>query len=998
MVYLSSYIDGHKDVDTLNGFSNDTLDYFEEIYEKYSTLTGFDGFSEESSNGYFWADLDISITSIDNDNFDAALDVNYYRDQTSPTINYITYSSSDIDGAEVGDAVSIEVEFSEDVYVTGTPQLELETYDTNRFVDYESGSGTDTLTFTYTVQSGDNANNLYFDWDSVLSSNGGTIEDSAGNVTDDFYDGGQDLSGSDLYSLTFDLKEDNKFHLTEKAVYDTVDYVNYYDGNSVFFNFHSDEVIKSLNLETGIYKTESVLDSNFNFYLGDTYFNGINNYSQTNSYGLVASINNGENLTVVQNIEKENHSVLFEIEIENDAWHYVDDITENKNGTLNLVAGKSIWRSLDALTFQEVEETYELYTYNSEGISNKIDLGTYNNYYKYDIIDDQWELVELSLNSFFLWNDDDSDTWLVSEYEFRDEISKDAFNYYEAYVLDDDFDINNDPNLTLELERNLDFDNYFTLGSRSDNQGIAFGFIYSETEATHEYKLDIHDRITKKIEEANEWDKINYSNYDWSEVDYESLTGNDIENIKWNKVDLVSVLESENFKFDSVDWQEISEDGGINEEQAYNLINDFDFDEDNDLINLKYLSSVEKIKAGGGNDVVTGNSQNNIFYGQRGNDTLNGKKGSDKLYGGDGKDRLFGGAEDDLLSGGEGNDNLNGGSGRDTAIFGSANNRINLANKNRQNTLEGKDILTGIENVKGGDGNDFIYGDALANDLYGENNDDRLYGRDGNDRLYGEAGNDILYAGNGRDILNGATGDDILYGGNGVDSLYAEIGDDILYGGNDIDKLYAGTGNDILYGGNGKDILYGGTGNDRLYGEAGNDRLYAGNGRDILNGATGDDILYGGNGVDSLYAEIGDDILYGGNDIDKLYAGTGNDILYGGNGKDILYGGTGDDILYGGNDIDKLYGGTGDDILYGGNGNDKIYGGVGNDIFQINSGNGRSVISDYTAGEDRIELLDGITENDLTFGFVGGHTRISDGDGDLLAIVQNTIADDLTFI
>ena len=94
---------------------------------------------------------------------------------------------------------------------------------------------------------------------------------------------------------------------------------------------------------------------------------------------------------------------------------------------------------------------------------------------------------------------------------------------------------------------------------------------------------------------------------------------------------------------------------------------------------------------------------------------------------------------------------------------------------------------------------------------------------------------------------------------------------------------------------------------------------------------------------------------------------------------------------------DRLVGGGGIDRLIGGVGNDYLTGGGGNDIFQINSGSGRDVITDYTSRDDRIKLLGGITENDLTFSYVGGHTRIS-YDDDLLAIVQNTIADDLTFI
>ena len=106
---------------------------------------------------------------------------------------------------------------------------------------------------------------------------------------------------------------------------------------------------------------------------------------------------------------------------------------------------------------------------------------------------------------------------------------------------------------------------------------------------------------------------------------------------------------------------------------------------------------------------------------------------------------------------------------------------------------------------------------------------------------------------------------------------------------------------------------------------------------------------------------------------------------------------TGADILYGQSGNDTLYGGTGDDILNGGTGNDTLYGGGDNDTFQINKGSGRSLITDYDSDADSIELLGGLTESDLSLSYVRGDTRIKYGN-DLMAIVQNTIAEDITFI
>ena len=104
-------------------------------------------------------------------------------DTTKSTVTNVTSSTSNDDyGAEAGDTVSIQVVFSEVVYVTGTPQLELETGGTDRTVDYATGSGTNTLNFTYTVQAGDTSSDLDFTSTSALSLNSGTIKDAAGNA------------------------------------------------------------------------------------------------------------------------------------------------------------------------------------------------------------------------------------------------------------------------------------------------------------------------------------------------------------------------------------------------------------------------------------------------------------------------------------------------------------------------------------------------------------------------------------------------------------------------------------------------------------------------------------------------------------------------------------------------------------------------------------------------------------------------------------------------
>ena len=81
--------------------------------------------------------------------------------------------------AHAGTVVAIAIELSETVTVAGgTPTLALNDGGTAR---YTSGSGTDALTFDYTVQSGQNTKNLLI---SSISLNGAAITDASGNSAD----------------------------------------------------------------------------------------------------------------------------------------------------------------------------------------------------------------------------------------------------------------------------------------------------------------------------------------------------------------------------------------------------------------------------------------------------------------------------------------------------------------------------------------------------------------------------------------------------------------------------------------------------------------------------------------------------------------------------------------------------------------------------------------------------------------------------------------------
>jgi LPXTG-site transpeptidase (sortase) family protein len=82
----------------------------------------------------------------------------------------------------VGATIPITVTFSKPVTITGagTPQLTIETGPTDAVADYLAGSGSATLTFTYTVQAGERSPDLDYAGTNALALNGAIIRDAGG--------------------------------------------------------------------------------------------------------------------------------------------------------------------------------------------------------------------------------------------------------------------------------------------------------------------------------------------------------------------------------------------------------------------------------------------------------------------------------------------------------------------------------------------------------------------------------------------------------------------------------------------------------------------------------------------------------------------------------------------------------------------------------------------------------------------------------------------------
>lgn len=106
--------------------------------------------------------------------------------------------------------------------------------------------------------------------------------------------------------------------------------------------------------------------------------------------------------------------------------------------------------------------------------------------------------------------------------------------------------------------------------------------------------------------------------------------------------------------------------------------------------------------------------------------------------------------------------------------------------------------------------------------------------------------------------------------------------------------------------------------------------------------------------------------------------------IFGGSKADTIYGGNGNDSIDGGTGNDKLFGGAGNDSLFGEVGDDTLTGGAGKDVFVYGSGDGYDIITDYTAGQDKIKISSGTIS---TTSYSGSNVVFAVGTG--MLTVQN---------
>ncbi|MFN3731705.1 Ig-like domain-containing protein [Comamonas testosteroni] len=165
-----------------SGTSDATLTFEGSIADINSALNGLvfsptGGYNGSASLQVSTSDLGLSGSGGTQTDTDT---INITVSPINPKITDVSTTTPD-GGYKVGDVITVTVTFDQSVTVAGgVPTLLLETGLVDRNATYVSGSGSNTLTFSYTVQAGDVSADLDFQSTGALALNGATIR-SAGN-------------------------------------------------------------------------------------------------------------------------------------------------------------------------------------------------------------------------------------------------------------------------------------------------------------------------------------------------------------------------------------------------------------------------------------------------------------------------------------------------------------------------------------------------------------------------------------------------------------------------------------------------------------------------------------------------------------------------------------------------------------------------------------------------------------------------------------------------
>jgi Ca2+-binding RTX toxin-like protein len=452
----------------------------------------------------------------------------------------------------------------------------------------------------------------------------------------------------------------------------------------------------------------------------------------------------------------------------------------------------------------------------------------------------------------------------------------------------------------------------------------------------------------------------------------------------------------------------------------------------------------------GSPETLTGDDLRDMMFGLSGNDVLNAGRGDDVLTGGPGADTLNGGAGfdtasyltsasavtvslatgtglggdaegdtltgiealtgsvlDDVLIGNGGKNTLLGDFGNDTLIGGGGNDTMNGgAGNDTFKVNNAGDVV--VETA--GDGNDKIMASvnyALAAGVSVEvlrtSNPAaataiNLTGNELNQTIQGNAGVNVLNGGGGNDVLQGLGGDDTyLVDGTG-DKVFESVG-----GGNDrvlasaTYALKAASEVEVLRTDNAPGMaainLVGNEFAQTLQGNAGNN---------VLDGRGGDDFMQGLGGNDTYRVDSAGDktVEAVGGGTDKVLASVSY-ALQAGREIEVLrtaQSGQATAIDLTGNEFGQtIQGNAGHNVLDGRGGDDVLQGLGGGDTFVFADGYDTDRVAGYQASIDQFDLtgvsgLDSYADLQALMNQVGAHVVINFGGGDVLRILNTTIA------
>ena len=345
--------------------------------------------------------------------------------------------------------------------------------------------------------------------------------------------------------------------------------------------------------------------------------------------------------------------------------------------------------------------------------------------------------------------------------------------------------------------------------------------------------------------------------------------------------------------------------------------------------------------------------------------------------------------EDETLTGGDGADTFVFGQGHGNDVISGFTNGEDLIDLTQFPAISGFSDLTVTSDENGvtidltahGGGTILLQGFHI-DDLDASDFVFPIAGTTGDDTIYGGGGDDVIYGGAGDDRIYGGVGDDTIYGGGDEDTLRGDEGDDTLTGGAGDDSMSGGEGADTFVFGldHGNDTITDfDTGNDTIdlsaFGDAITWEELSAQISDVtdeqgaVTGVQVDLSDWGGgtitlDGVASTDLTAGIFNLQDGDAVDETSEPEVDYVFHvGTNDDDTLTGGADNDAIIGGAGDDTISGGAGDDTIYSGAGDDTITGGAGNDAFMFVTGDGNDTITDFTDGEDIIDLsaITGIT-------------------------------------